>query len=193
MASVKEQLVDDIKKCRKAALNEREIARKIYLLDQTFVFRNDSITGFNILNSISRKFRVPLTCVKIAGSSQTGFSSFNNRDFVSGSSDLDIAIVSPILFQRYCEIVYDQTNGYKNQTGFKDKPSFDQFQERLQVGYFRPDLMPICKEKSQWFEYFSGLTNEHSAKFKNVNGGIYFSETFFEGKQLAAVKKLIDI
>jgi hypothetical protein len=86
MSAVKEQLVAHINNCRGAALDERAIARKMFLLDPTFAFRADSITGFKILNSISEKFRVPLSCVKIAGSSQTGFSAFQNRDFIAGES-----------------------------------------------------------------------------------------------------------
>jgi hypothetical protein len=81
MSAVKEQLVAHINNCRDAALDERAIARKMFLLDPTFVFKEDSITGFKILNAVSERFRVPLGCVKIAGSSQIGFSSFQNRDF----------------------------------------------------------------------------------------------------------------
>jgi hypothetical protein len=191
MSAAKEQLVKHINNCRGAALDERAIARKMFLLDPTFIFRDDSITGFKILNSVSERFRVPLGCVKIAGSSQTGFSSFQNRDFIAGKSDLDIAVVSPNLFQRYCEIVYEVTNGYRNRTGF-ELGSLEQFQENLQIGYFRPDLMPMCTQKNDWFVFFKTLTDRYSITFKSVNGGIYFSETFFAGKQIAVVRKLTE-
>jgi hypothetical protein len=190
MPTVKEQLVDDIGSCHGAFLNEREITRKMFILDPAFIFKENRILGFRILNSIAEKFRVPLACVKIAGSAQLGFSSIKNRDFVLGESDLDIAIISPLLFQRYCEIVYNATNGYKNLTGFADTASCEQFQANLQIGYFRPDLMPNSKEKTEWFTFFKTLTDRYSTTFKSVNGGIYFSELFFEGKQVAVIKMI---
>ena len=193
MPTVREQLVTDINNCRGATLALREVSRKIFVLDPTYAFKDDRILGFKILNSIAERFRVPLGCVKIAGSAQTGFSSFKDRDFVFGESDLDVAIVSPSLFQRYCEIVYDITNGYLNFTKFDDKNSQERFQGNLQLGFFRPDLMPNSKEKTEWFTFFNSLTDRYSAVFKSVNGGIYFSERFFEGKQLPALEKLIRV
>lgn len=138
MPTVREQLVADILKCRSADLDPREIARKMFVLDPAFVFKEDRILGFKILNSIAERFRVPLGCVKIAGSSQTGFSSFKDRDFKFGESDLDIAIVSPALFQRYCEIVYEITNGYVNQTRFKTSQHLSSFKEICNSGSFGP-------------------------------------------------------
>jgi hypothetical protein len=84
MPPVKEQLVEDIKNCHGASLNEHEIARKMFILDPAFVFKDNKILGFRILNSVAEKFRVPLACVKIAGSAQIGFSSTKNRDFILG-------------------------------------------------------------------------------------------------------------
>jgi hypothetical protein len=190
MPTVKEQIVEDINNCAKADLNEREITRKMFLLDPAFVFKENKILGFRILNSIAEKFRIPLSCVKIAGSSQTGFSSIKNREFVFGESDLDIAVVSPNLFQRYCEIVFNTTNGYKNQTGFKDTYTLGKYLENLHFGFFRPDFMPNCKEKDDWFTYFKSISDKHSTMFKNINAGIYFSETFFEQTQITVIQKL---
>jgi hypothetical protein len=190
MSTVKEQIVEVISKCRSAALSEREIARKMFLLDPAFVFADDRILGFRILNGIAEKFRISLGCVKISGSSQIGFSAIKNRDFILGQSDLDIAIVSPNMFQRYSEIVYRNTNGYKNLTGFTNTETVERFQGNLQLGYFRPDLMPSCKEKMDWFQFFQTMTDRYSAMFKSINGGIYFSELFFEGKQIDIVAKM---
>lgn len=190
MPTNKEQLVEEIASCRNASLNDIQITRKIFLLDPAFIFKDHRIEGFQILNSIAEKFRIALGCVKIVGSSQTGFSPFKGRDFRFAESDLDIAIVSPALFQRYCEIVYEITNGYRNLTQFKDADSRDQFEENLKVGFFRPDLMPQGKEKADWFLYFNSLTARYSTIFNSINGGIYFSERFFEGKQLEVVKLL---
>jgi hypothetical protein len=190
MLSNKEQIVEDIRNCRTASLAERAIVRKLFLLDPAYIFKNDRIIGFKILNSIAEKYRIPLGCVKIAGSSQTGFSSIKDRDFIFGESDLDIAIVSPELFQQYCETAFTVTNGYLNRTGFKDVSTADHFQSNLQIGFFRPELMPLCREKTEWLAFFKSITDRNSTIFRTINGAIYFSETFFEGKQIAEIKRL---
>jgi hypothetical protein len=190
MPTVKEQLLADINIYRSALFTNRNIAAKMFLLDPAFVFKEYKAVGFQILNSIAQKFRVPLGCVKIAGSSQTGFSPFKNREFLFGQSDLDIAIVSPPLFQRYSEIVCDITNGYKDLTKFEDQKKAEQFRQNLELGFFRPDLMPYSRDKTEWLTFFNAISNQHSKIFKNVNGGIYFSEFFFSGKQIAAIEKL---
>jgi hypothetical protein len=191
MPAIKEHLIADIKKCKSSALDDRAISRKMFLFDSTFVFKEDGILGYNILNSISQRFRIPLVCVKVAGSAHTGFSSHKNREFIFGESDLDIALVSTSLFQRYCEIAYDVTNGYTNNTYFDSPQKYLQFCNSLQIGFFRPDLMPNCRQKTEWFTFFDSLTSKYSMCFKNINGGIYFSEVFFEGKQTDVVKRLI--
>ena len=43
-------------------------------------------------------------------SAHTGYSYFKERDFVPGESDLDVAIISPSLFQDYSEQVYSMTH-----------------------------------------------------------------------------------
>lgn len=190
MPTTKQQFTEEIDKCRFASLTENEVARKMFILDPTFEFKDDSIRGFRILNKISEKFRIPLSCIKIAGSAQTGFSPVKDRGFSDGQSDLDVAIVNPWLFQQYCEIVFKITNGYRDRTRFESTPKASQFQENLQIGYFRPDLMPSSNEKLDWFKFFDSLTKLFSTKFSSINGGIYFSELFFESKQAVAVKLL---
>jgi len=74
MSTIKDQLVENIVNCRSATLNERQIARKMFLLDPTFAFKDDTILGFKILNTIAEKFKVPLCCVKVAGSARSTFS-----------------------------------------------------------------------------------------------------------------------
>lgn len=190
MSANKEPLLAAVSRCRDAPLADRDIVRKMFLLDPAFIFKDNTIVGYQILNSIAQKFHIPLTSIKIAGSSQTGFSPFKDRDFLFGKSDLDIAIVSPELFQRYTEIVYAITNGYRNTTAFQDKCSLELFEGNLKLGFFRPDLMPSSKEKTEWFTFFESLTNRYSAIFIKVSGGIYFSELFFEGKQMPILEKL---
>ena len=49
--------------------------------------------------------------------------------------------------------------------------------------------MPDCREKSEWLDFFRRLSNNYFEKFKNINGGIYSSEYFFECKQVECIEE----
>lgn len=181
------KLQAEIHQCDNSRLQDEEIVKKIFLLDSTYMFEQYPIEGYRILNSIAQKYRIPFSCIKVVGSAHTGYSPINKRGFLFGSSDLDIAIISPSLFQRYSEIVFGLTKGYTNMTGFASQPEATSFQSYLQQGFFRPDLMPNCNDKNEWFRFFNSLTQSHSTVFGNINAGIYFSEVFFVTKQVPTI------
>jgi hypothetical protein len=161
------------------------IARKIFLTYPTFVFLDDHEMEFKILNPISTFFKIPITSVQVVGSSKTGFSFFQNCNFIKGESDLDIAIIDPILFQKYCELVMRETDGYRDLSKFSlnentGQSNFDQYKQYITKGIFRPDLMPVCEEKKKWKNFFNRLSGDFIDLFSDINAGIYFSQVFFE-------------
>ncbi len=160
--------------------------RRLFAFDAARVMATQKDTGFQILNNVSEHFNVPFRSIYISGSFQTGYSYFKDRDFVLGGSDLDLAIVDARLFQKYAEISFRKTNGYSNLTSFPVKDGISKansFKDYISRGYFRPDLMPMCQEKQDWFGYFNSLSNRHRDVFHDINCGIYLSELFFEFKQ----------
>jgi hypothetical protein len=176
-----------------AALAPRPlIARRLFLYDFPHVFTANQDRGFQILNTICEQFRLPFSAVKIVGSAQTGYSYFSHADFAPAASDLDVAIINAALFQEYSQAIYQMTDCYSNQAGF---PRIDgistaqRFRYYLGSGQFRPNLMPQCRLKADWFSFFSRLSNEHTDLFGNINAGIYLSEVFFEHKQASIVNE----
>ena len=163
-----------------------EIARKIFLCYPTNVFVDNEEVGFEILNQISIHFRVPFMSVQVVGSSKVGFSYHQDREFVPGESDLDIAIIDTSLFVKYSEIVFRVTNGYTSRQMF-EQGSDSRFTKGLAKGMMRPDLMPRCQEKNEWFDFFRQLSSRYYRLFDNINGGIYASYFFFENKQAGVV------
>ena len=169
------------------------IARKVFLSYPTYVFQNKEEIEFEIKNRISEKFWVPISSIQVSGSSKTGFSFFKERDFIPGESDLDIAIISLPLFIKYSEISHKLSNGYSDQSKFPRKKSGESqvsyFLANLNNGYFRPDLMPASKFKTEWFEFYNELSNRYYDIFKTINAGIYSTEYFFESKQVDCIYK----
>ncbi len=171
----------------------RTIARRLFLYDFSYVFSNDQDRGFIILDAIREHFDVSFSSIKIVGSAQLGYSYTSKRDFSPGESDLDIAIISPNLFQKYSELVFQMTDRYYDLSKFpRDKDSRSMaksFREYLSSGYFRPDMMPQSPEKSSWFGFFNRLSSQHTVLFNNINAGIHLSECFFEVRNTSVIRE----
>ena len=164
---------------------KREIARKIYLSYPTHVFVDSEDDEFEIKNSIAIRFNVPFSSIQIVGSSKTGISLIKSSLFKAGKSDLDIAIISLPLFNKIMEMSYEISSGYTDNTKFPIYRRYctdKQFKNGLLKGFINPFFMPNCEFKTKWLEFFNLLSNRFEL-FKNINAGIYASETFFEFKQ----------
>lgn len=172
-----------------------EIVRKVYLAYPTKAFVGDEERQYLIMNEISCFFEIPIMSIQIAGSAKTGRSFHKQRDFNPGDSDLDVAIIDPSLFQKYMEIVFKDTKGYTDRTGFQirdGKSTADEYIAYLTKGIFRADLMPSGNARNTWSKFFGLLSARHGDLFKSINAGIYMSQLFFENKQRSAIKNYID-
>jgi len=168
-------------------LRNEVIARKIYLSFPTKIFIGKEEIQFEITNAIANHFKIPITAVQVVGSGKTGYSYYKNKEFIDGSSDLDISIISENLFIDYCETVLIETKGFKDLSNFgrtRDGDSkFESYRKYINKGIFRPDLMPACSARNKWFNFFNKLYEKHFELFSSINAGIYLSQKFFEYKQ----------
>ncbi len=186
---------DGIRNSLKIGMPHNLIARKIFLTYPTKIFTGSEDLGFEICNVVSCFFKIPINHIQFSGSGKVGYSYFKNREFIPGKSDLDIAIVDLQLFNKYSEIVYGITKGFTDLTKFptKDDTSvYHQYLRTLVRGFFRPDLMPYCPQKNEWFKFFNNLSSKYYKLFKNINAGIYASQYFFEQKQIDVVEKVLE-
>jgi hypothetical protein len=110
VTAAKNNLDSKIGKMLREGSSDRALARRLFLYDFSYAFSGDEDRGFSILNEIQGHFKVPFSAIRIAGSAQLGFSYFKQHDFLPRVSDLDVAIVSPALFQVYSEFVYWTTS-----------------------------------------------------------------------------------
>jgi len=190
MTAQHDKLNEKISAMLASSTAHRVIARRLFLYDFTSVFTDQQDRGFSILNTVCEYFRLPFSAVKVAGSAQTGHSYFSDRDFSPGVSDLDLAIISPTLFQHYCQEIYWATHSYSDLSKFPRKEGVSvaqEFRNYLSAGFFRPDLMPDLQLKTDWFSFFNRLSNKHTDLFHDINAGIYLSEVFFEIKNSSII------
>jgi hypothetical protein len=184
MPTHKDDLDAEIKGLLELSYSPDKAVRKVFGFNGSVVLRENPAIGFEILSQVSSRFNVPFRSVLVVGSAHTGYSYFKDRDFVPRESDLDLAIVDPALFQKYSELSFLATKGYTDLTGFQN---LAQFRDYLFKGIFRPDLMPQCSHRRDWFEYFNRLSAKYVDLFRDINCGIYQSELFFESKQTSLV------
>jgi len=171
-----------------------KIARKIFLSYSTEIFNGDEDTEFYIKDRIARQFDVPFSSIEIVGSSKTGFSFFKDSKFRPGVSDLDIAVISLPLFVYFSEVSHFVTNGFSDLslfTSYRNQRTDRQFVKGLSNGYINPYFMPNCDVKKQWLDFFNSLSNNYFKLFKNINGGIYSSEYYFEFKQEQCIYEFV--
>lgn len=175
-------------------LSHAEIARKIYLSYPTNIFVGNEETQYEIFNSISNFFSIPFSSIQVVGSAKTGFSFYQNRRFIQGESDLDIAIIDTDLFVKYVDAVFVDTKGFSSLTKFpfrNNRSTFNEYKSYLCKGIFRPDLMPSGELRAEWNSFFGKLSSKHLDLFKSINAGIYLSQNFFEHKQKQSIKDYI--
>ncbi|WP_439553694.1 hypothetical protein [Flavobacterium macrobrachii] len=183
--------IESIDKSLRENLSPQEIVRKVYLTYPTSALINKEEKQYEILNEISLFFNIPINHIQVCGSSKTGRSFHKVSTFTPKKSDLDIAIIDHSLFLNYTEIVFKKTNGLINTSEFTNyvtnKNNYNSYVEYVSRGIFRPDFMPSCIERVNWFKFFNDLSKKHKDYFKSINAGIYQSQTFFEYKQISNI------
>ena len=171
-----------------------EIIRKVYLTYPTCALIGDEERQFLILNEISEYFKIPITNIQVVGSAKTGKSFHQNTPFIPKMSDLDIAIIDSDLFKFYTEWVFKISHGFNDRSSFpikEGRSTFNEYNNYISKGIFRPDLMPSGNKRANWIKFFGKLSTSHKDLFKSINAGIYFSQVFFEQKQCGIIKDFI--
>jgi hypothetical protein len=186
--------IDSIEKSLKDRLSHTEIVRKIYLTYPTSALVEKEEKQYEILNEISQHFIIPINHVQVCGSSKVGQSFHKTSTFTPKVSDLDVAIIDPNLFLKYSELVFDITKGFQDNTKFTTSKgnNYSSYTEYISRGIFRPDFMPSCPERANWFSFFNKLSLKHNDYFKSINAGIYSSQLFFEYKQSSNIRDFIN-
>ncbi|GKX64048.1 hypothetical protein SOASR032_26170 [Pragia fontium] len=187
---------DGIKRGISSQTPSAEIARKMFFCYPTHFFIDNSEMQYEILNDISCFFDVPISSVHIVGSAKFGKSYFKKTPFSLKQSDLDVAIIDKDLFISYMELVSVLTDNYRKRHLFprtkRNLPIVDSYMSYISKGIFRPDMMPYSNERAEWNKYFNNLSNKYRDYFKNINCGIYLSESFFELKQAKLIEHYND-
>ncbi len=178
-----------------AKTSYNEIARKIFLTYPTHAFVGEEERQYKIYNEIANFFEISISSIHVVGSAKIGKSFHKGRDFIPGSSDLDIAIIDARLFTKYMELVCRASKNYSDLTGFpivKKVSSYEAYLSYLSKGIFHFDLMVVGAERAKVNNFFGGLSSRYSDLFSSISAVLYLSQPFFESKHRSVIKSFFD-
>ena len=158
-------------------LGPERVVRKYSLSTQPYAISPD--VYFELQVAVAERFEIHPSEVTIVGSGQLGFSIAPQKRFrhFGNNSDIDLAIVSPPLFER----VWKLANEYWRANRWW--PEIGEFRKYLFRGWIRPDKMPpknsfeFC---AAWWEFFRSLTASGDYGPFKINAGLYSHWYFFE-------------
>jgi hypothetical protein len=143
---------------------------------------------FDLKSGIASEFGLHPSQVMIVGSAKLGFSIVKWKRYrpFGDTSDIDVAIISPELFDELWINVYEywQAGGYWDQIA--------DFQEYLFRGWLRPDKLPPSRSfagRRQWWEFFRRLTNSREFGDFQIRAGLYKSWYFLESYQAGCINQ----
>lgn len=183
--------------------NDDEIlnfTRKYVIHGVPHIFQGNEEKFFDFRKTISDKWDVIFNEVFITGSAKLGFSYYKNKKF-DENSDVDIAIISPVLFDKVMLGIENFQWKLRNKeitlTEYELK-QYNVFLRYLVIGWIRPDKLPVSLTlsdrvlKNDWFDFFKKISNGKSEIGNyQVNAGIYKDYFHFERYVFDGVKKTI--
>lgn len=174
-----------------------DFCRKHFLHGTPHVFNSRDEEFYEFRKRIGDKFSIPFYEMFITGSGKLGFSPFKRKNF-DFDSDIDVALVSPKLFESIMlEIANYQMQFRDNRAVVRERElkTYHEFLEYVALGWIRPDKLPISFQmsafKDDWFDFFRSISNGKSEVGNyQVNAGVFKSYDHLESYTLSGVKKL---
>lgn len=158
---------------------------------------------YEFRKKISQKFNINFHEIYITGSAKLGFSA-HKRKLFDFDSDIDIAIISSDLYERFMSDIYSyqmELRENRRAISSRELKQYHTFLEYTAIGWMRPDQLPtsfhIGQIKQEWFDFFHSLSYGKSevGDYK-VTAGAFKSYSHLEKyaiSSLNAVRKSLEM
>ncbi|EGG93512.1 hypothetical protein IMCC1989_1134 [gamma proteobacterium IMCC1989] len=174
-----------------------DFCRKKVIHGTPFIFSGREEDFYSFRKLVANQFKVPFHEVYIVGSAKLGFSPHKGRMF-DLNSDVDIAIVSGLLFDQIMEIIRGyqmELRNSKRNVSENELGLYHQFLEYVALGWIRPDKLPLSFQigdlKGKWFEFFESISYGRSvAGNYKVAAGAFKSYHHLEMYLVSGMKDL---
>ena len=166
-------------------------ARKEFLTDNAVYFADKKDLYLAVKDDISTDLNIPLSLIRICGSAYWGKSFVEERDFVPGDSDLDVALIDQMLYVQCLSEVRQMTRNFSNLTAFSGGANVPLlFQDyAYKKGIIRTDVMPRTRTKQRLISVSDKISRKYASDFSSISFAIYDSENSFTVKQILSTRK----
>jgi hypothetical protein len=183
MASVDirvEQFKTDLRELGSARTVQRHI-----IFGSAFVLADDQ--HFGLKEVVARQFQVNPVEVVLVGSAKLGFSIADKKRYrpFGESSDIDLAIISPRLFDSIWDDVFD------HYCSVRHWPEEQQFKSYLFRGWIRPDKLPRLQRAEAWWDFFTSITQTGRFGQYKIRAGLYRTMKFLESYQCICAEQCL--
>lgn len=170
-------------------LSSLQMIRKYILNGDCHVLDNDQ--HFRLKEEICEHLKVDFSSVILVGSGKLGFSIKPDKRFQSfgDDSDIDVAVVSPNLFEK----VWEEVHLYKK--GGAYWPKSTDFFKYLSEGWIRPDKLPssqVFDFSATWWNLFNDITASKRYGSYKIRAGLYYSMFFLQEYQKICIEQCIE-
>lgn len=179
------KMIDEFKQDL-AKLSSVQILRKYILGAESQVL--SAVQHYQLREQVCEHFQVGYNEIIMVGSGKLGFSIKPARRFklFNDKSDIDIAVVSPKLFENVWK------EAYLFKKGGAYWPDAGEFFRYLSEGWIRPDKLPrneYFQFTSTWWDFFNALTRSGQYGPYKIRAGLYHSSFFFEEYQKICIEQ----
>jgi predicted nucleotidyltransferase len=162
------------------ARSPREICRRFLIFGNCQELFEERY--YSLKAAIAEEFHIHPNEVVVVGSTKLGFSIVPGKRYrpFGESSDIDVAIVSPKLFDRVWQEVFEYLS---SASSWHKRAEFAQYFVR---GWVRPDKLPsgpTFRFTDSWFGFFRSLSNSREFGDIPISGGLYRDWLFLERYQ----------
>lgn len=171
-------------------------ARRLFMTERPAALHRQEDREFKIKTEVSKFFEIPYAGVAFCGSGQLGLSVHKNTLFKPGQSDLDVACISTELFQKAWMDIIASTRAFTDLSVFSynDDNLVCLLQDQIvRRGMIRIEVMPKSLLSSEWKNFQSELSTEHTDLFQKITIAIYINEYAFCWKQDSALATLMRV
>lgn len=177
-----------------------DFSRRVFLHGTPFVFQGRERDYYSFKRRICDSYNVHHTEIFIVGSGKLGFSP-NKRTQFSLDSDIDVAIVSPVLVEHVASLGTELEYLIRSSGIHFRKDQWSGYHDYLRytaLGWFRPDLIPqkgpMATFKQQWFDFFRSISFDRSEVGNHkVSAGLFKSQTHLERYSAESARRVRDL
>ncbi|EKS6735584.1 hypothetical protein OR233_004058 [Enterobacter asburiae] len=177
-----------------------DFCRKNILHGTPHVFASRDGEFYEFRKKISDHFGIPFYEIYITGSAKLGFSPHKKKEF-DYDSDIDVALVSPVLFEKIMSDISEFQLQFRKNRGAVQQQElrmYHKFLEYVAMGWIRPDKLPYSFQmkrfKDDWFKFFNSISNGKSEVGNyQVTAGVFKSYHHLEKYTISGIKDLKNI